>query len=277
VIDSKRGPDMKVDRFFARHPVFTGEEFAAFRVAQGTNVARSAEALLAYHVKAGNLLRPRRGLYAVVPPGMSPDTAPVDPYLLATKTTDDAVLAYHTALEVHGAAYSPHERVLFATRHAIRPWSFRSVRFRPVRVPCALLQNDAVDTQVTTVDRAGLDAKVTTLERTLVDVLDRPDLGGGWEEIWRSLEAVSFFDLEAVVDYALLLSNATTIAKVGFFLEQHRTTLAVEETHLRPLRARAPRQPHYVARNDSRDNVLLRDWNLIVPADIVARTWQEVI
>lgn len=268
---------MKVDRFFARHPVFTGEQFAAFQAAQGSGGPRAAEALLAYHVKAGNLLRARRGLYAVVPSGMSPDMAPVDPCLLATKTTDDAVLAYHTALEVHGAAYSPNERVLFVTRHAIRPWSFRSVRFRPVRVPRALLEKDAADTQVTTVDRAGLDAKVTTLERTLVDLLDRPDLAGGWEEIWRSLEAVSFFDLGAVVDYALLLGNSTTIAKVGFFLEQHREPLAVDDAHLRPLRARAPRQPHYLDRKDAGENFLLHDWNLIVPAGIVARTWQEVI
>ena len=267
---------MKADLFFSRHPVFTGEQFAAFQAAQGSGGPRAAEALLAYHVKAGNLLRPRRGLYAVVPPGMSPDAAPVDPYLLATRSTDDAALAYHTALEVHGVAYSTHERVLFVTHHASRPWSFRSVEYRPVRVPRALLENDAFDTQVTTVDRAGLDAKVTTLERTLVDVLDRPDLGGGWEEIWRSLEAVSFFGLDAVVEYALLLGNATTAAKVGFFLEQHREALSVDEVHLQALRAYAPRHPHYVDRNGDGDNTFLRGWNLVVPTALVTRSWQEV-
>ena len=32
----------------------------------------------------------------------------VDPYLVAAKMTEDAVLAYHTALEFHGRAYSVH-------------------------------------------------------------------------------------------------------------------------------------------------------------------------
>ncbi|OGA43455.1 MAG: hypothetical protein A3G24_12650 [Betaproteobacteria bacterium RIFCSPLOWO2_12_FULL_62_13] len=64
--------------------------------------------------------------------------------------------------------------------------------------------------------------RATTLERTLVDVFARPDLAGGWEEIWRSLETVEFFDLDVVVQYVLLLENATTAAKVGFFLEQHQ-------------------------------------------------------
>ena len=65
-------------------------------------------------------------------------------------------------------------------------------------------------------DRSGLDVAVTGLERTLVDLFDRPDLGGGVEEVWRSLATVEFFDLEAVIEYATLLGNATTVAKVGF-------------------------------------------------------------
>lgn len=86
-------------------------------------------------------------------------------------------------------------------------------------------------------DRAGLSVRVTSLEHTLVDVLDRPDPGGGWEEIWRSLEMVEFFDLDVVIEYTLLLENATTAAKVGFFLEQHKEALMVEVSHLESLRA----------------------------------------
>ena len=92
--------------------------------------------------------------------------------------------------------------------------------------------------------------RVTNLERTLVDVLDRPGLSGSWEEIWRSLESVEFFDLDKVVEYALLLGNATTAAKVGFFLEQHRETLMVEDRHLKELQVPA-RQPH--CRTDQTD------------------------
>jgi hypothetical protein len=79
----------------------------------------------------------------------------------------------------------------------------------------------------------------------LVDVLECPDLSGSWEEIWRSLESVEFFDLDEVVEYALLLGNATTVAKVGFFLDQHRETLMVEDRYLNLLHDMRPRQPHY--------------------------------
>jgi predicted transcriptional regulator of viral defense system len=50
---------------------------------------------------------------------------------------------------------------------------------------------------------SGASAAGTTFERTLVDVLDAPDFGGGWEEVWRSLEMVEYFDLAAVVEHTL--------------------------------------------------------------------------
>jgi predicted transcriptional regulator of viral defense system len=191
--------------------------------------------------------------------------------------TDDAVLAYHTALEFHGKAYSVHERFLYLSEHAQRSIIFRGRVIRGVLVPKSVRQSERPFLGVADSERGGLRLRVTTLERTLVDILDRPDLGGGWEEIWRSLESIEFFDLDAVVDYALLLNIATTTAKVGFYLEQHKETLMVEERHLQRLRARRPQKPHYMVRGQRASGRLDAEWNLIVPHEIRERTWQEVI
>ncbi len=126
-------------------------------------------------------------------------------------------------------------------------------------------------------DRSGMEVRVTSLERTLVDLLNRPDLSGGWEEIWRSLESVEFFDLDKVVEYALLLGNATTAAKIGFFLEQHREPLMVEEKHLESLHGLRPRQPHYLDRDKRKSGRLVSGWNLVVPREVFERTWAEVL
>jgi len=118
---------------------------------------------------------------------------------------------------------------------------------------------------------------VTNLERTLVDVLNRPDLSGSWEEIWRSLESVEYFDLDKVVEYVLLLGNATTAAKVGFFLDQHRGALMVEDNHLKPLRDFRPRRPHYLERSKRKAGRLVAAWNLVVPENVLHRSWGEVL
>ncbi len=73
----------------------------------------------------------------------------------------------------------------------------------------------------------------------------------------------------------LALGSAITTARVGYFLEQDRSELMVEERHLAPLRAHAPRQPRYFdARRSS--GTLVPGWNLIVPDDVLGRTWAEV-
>ena len=267
---------MESERFFARNPIFTRAEFGASRGADGSWGERTPDLLLAHHVRAGHLVRVRRGLYAVVPTGMDPELAPVDGYLVASKLADDTVLAYHTALELHGVAHSVSERLLFLTKRKVRPFTFRSLEFRAVSVPTALRGDGADAVGVAVVDRSGLDVRATTLERTLVDVLDRPGLGGGWEEVWRSLEAVSFFNLTQIVDHALRLDNATTVAKVGFFLEQHQDALSVSEEHLRPLRSHAPAGPHYAKRGGREPTVFLPGWNLVMPESVVHRAWEEV-
>lgn len=263
---------MKSQDFFNSHPVFTYEEFAA---AVESRSKRTRDALLTYYKKNKRLLRVRRGLFAAVPSGMSPETCPVDPYLIAAKLTKDAVLAYHTALELHGKAYSVRENLTYLTGQQSRPLKFRGHIFKAVSVPKGLKKKHHENFGVITVDRAGMDIRVTGLERTLVDVLDRPDLSGEWEEIWRSLESIEFFDLDRVVEYTLLLGNATTAAKVGFYLEQHRESLMVDDVHLDKIRRITPRMPHYMVRNE-RNGRLLKTWNLVVPVQILERSWEEI-
>jgi hypothetical protein len=114
-------------------------------------------------------------------------------------------------------------------------------------------------------------------QHAVFTVLDRPDLTGSWEEIWRSLESVEFFDLDQVVEYAMLLENATTAAKVGYFLAQHGETLMVEDAHLAPLRKVRPRQPHYLIRGKRQNCRWVKEWNLMVPPEVLNRSWGEVL
>ncbi|MCY4379344.1 MAG: transcriptional regulator [Candidatus Dadabacteria bacterium] len=268
---------IKHEAFFRKHSIFTGEDLAAHLASRGNVGERGQEALLAYYTKTGRIIRVRGGLYAVVPPGSDPASYPVDPFLIASRLTKDAVMSHHTALEFHGRAYSAWRNLVYLSSRPVRLFIFRSSVFRGVKFPEALIRSATERFDVLTRERSGLILSVTSLERTLVDVLDRPDLSGGWEEIWRSLESVEFFDLDKVVEYALLLGNATTIAKTGFFLDQHREVFSVEEYHLKTLRNHKPRQPHYLDRSKRKNGCLVADWNLVVPRDILERSWGEVL
>lgn len=264
---------MKLNTFFLRHPVFTVAEIDDFLGGSNTG---TRNALLAYHRKTGKILPVRRGLYAVVPPGASPETAPLDPYLLASRMASDAVLSYHTALEVHGRAYSVYNRFTYLSGKPAKPVRFREYEFQCVLVPKSLRDKGKASFGVMEIERQDLTVHVTDLERTFVDALDRPDLCGGWEEVWRSLESVEYLKPDEVVKYTALLGKSTTAAKVGYFLEQHREAMAVTEKYLARLRRLAPRQPHYLDRSRRKGGMLVKEWNLIVPEAVMKRAWAEV-
>lgn len=266
---------MGLKSFFANRPVFTSSEFNEYLDKREKRNVSTRDSLLAYHVKKGRLLRVKRGLYVVIPEGMYSENFPVDPYLLASKMADDAILAYHTALDIHAKSYSIYNQFQFLTEHAVRIVSFRNYTFKAVRPPKPLLDKEKVEFGVRLMERGGLEIKVTGLERTLVDLLDKPDLGGGWEEVWRSLESVEFYDVDEVVDYALLLKKATVAAKVGFFLEKNKERLFVAKNQLQMLKKKVPKQPHYMDKKHK--GRLSKQWNLIVPESILEKSWGEVL
>ena len=268
---------MKLNEFLSRHAVFTVDELDRVLSARGSGKPNTRKSLLTYYRSRGRILPIRRGLYATVPLGGDPASSPVDPYLVAAKMSVDAVLAYHTALEFHGKAYSVYTRVQYLSARKSLPLQFRSHEFTRVPVPHLLLEKGQELFGVVSHKRSGVELRVTNLERTFVDVLDRPDLTGSWEEIWRSLESIEFFDLDQVVEYVLLLENATTAAKVGFFLEQHKETLMVDDAHLHLLRSLRPRNPHYFVRGKRKDCQWVKDWNLMIPVEIMDRSWGEVL
>ena len=268
---------MKMNEFLLQHAVFTLEELDRFLAAQGSDNPNTRKSLLTYYRKQGRIIPVRRGLYATVPPGGDPESSPVDPYLVAAKITPDAVLAYHTAMAFHGKAYALHSRYRYISANKSLPLKFQSHEFLRAPVPHSLEARGGEMFGVTIRKRSGVEIRVTNLERTFVDVLDRPDLTGGWEEIWRSLESIEFFDVDQVLGYVLLLENATTAAKVGFFLEQHKESLMVEDSHLAPLRSLRPRNPHYFVRGKRKGCRWVKDWNLMIPTEILDRSWGEVL
>lgn len=270
---AQSGKSLRPRDFFASHPVFTHAEFVAAHTAGGRS-PHTSNSLLASQVARGRLLRVKRGVYATVPVGVkSLDFSP-DPYLVATRVRDDAVIAYHAALAFHGKTYSAWRQVQYLTAARTRAFSFRGVEFVGVQAPLATRDLPEFGGGVLARPHAGGQVCVASLERCLVDLLHSPDHGGGWEEIWRSLEMVEFFDLDVVVELTILLRSALTAGRVGFFLEQHREEWMVEGTHLEALSKHAPAQPRYLDQRRKSGKLLSR-WNLVVPEYVLHRQWEE--
>jgi len=249
---------MQPDRFLTSHRVFTRAELLA---ALGGRSAATINRTLARWRQQGRIEPVKRGLFVRLGPGEAlPDYA-----ALAARMAPDAAAAYHTALEVHGSAQSLFERFHFVTWTGVKAVTYHGRDLVPVR-PRAPLAPDGGEGWIETVERDGLELRVTSLERTAVDVLDRPDLAGGVEEVWRSLAGLPAIDPVALLDYVLALKSARVAARVGFFLESRRDELAVPAYTLAALQDLLPRHPVHMER--ALGGRLNRRWRVIVPAEL---------
>jgi predicted transcriptional regulator of viral defense system len=198
----------------------------------------------------------------------------VDFLLVASRCAPDAVLSHASALEAHGYARTVYERVVFLTESKVKRFTFRRRPFTPVSPPAELRRRRQSFMLVGEVERQGLNCRVTSLERTAAEVLDRPDLAGGMEEAWGALAAVPLLDLGTLMAYVRLRGQATLAAKVGLFLEHYRKHFAVRDETLAELRSMRPRQPQYLER--AAGGKLAAGWNLIVPAGLVDGDWEAM-
>ena len=252
------------EQFLATHPVFTRDEFVR-------RLPGRAPATISSHLKRwqrqGRVRQVKRGLYVRLGPNDM-----VDYVTLAARMAPDAALAYHTALEVHGLAQSYFETLYFLTWTKTKPLRFGGRRFTPVRPPVGLEAHGRPSAWTEDVERRGVVLRVTTLERTLADVLARPELSGGLEEAWRSCSAIQGLDLGELESYVRAVASRVLAAKVGLFLDRHREVLAVSNAQLERLRALGPESTVYMERG--KPGKVVREWNLVAPAQLLAGAWE---
>lgn len=262
--------------FFAEHTIFTSDEFKAYLHSKGTTNSHTQAASLNYHLKQGHIVRIKRGLFASVSPLFEPVTMPIDPFVLAAKLAPDAILSHHTALELHGVAYSSYHVFTFLTQVGLKSFEFRGHTFKVIKPPKLLRAEEQEKVACEQQKRQGIVLTLTSLERTFVDVIDKPNLAGGWEEILLSFEMIAVMDIELLLQYTLLLNKVSLTSKVGYFLEYYQKIWGVSETQLKRLEQQASKSKIYLERTVRESGKLISRWNLVVPNAIIERIWDEL-
>ncbi len=242
----------KPTEFFEEHPIFRTDQFLERYVKAG-HTAATGQVLLSYHVRKGNLRRVRQGIYTT-----SPDA--VDPWLIAAAVSPDGFLAYEGALSFHGLA-GLHHSIPVIAEDRFSKFSYQDVVYARVQ-PTELKERDVLRMQ-----RSGQRLRVTSVTRSLVDVLDRTDLSPEPIELWNAFETTrKEVDPAEAVDFALKLGRAATCARLGFFLE----AFGAPQVQLRRLEAKSPPGSTYLQRK-----MIIpvewgysRRWKLIAPRDM---------
>lgn len=236
-------------------------------------------------IDSGRAERVRRGLYIIGVPssqglrfptaqGLRAETP--DKMLIGSKVSEEGFLGFHSALEVHGASQTMGWRIVYVCvprSRRFQGFSFRGVEFRPVGVR-------ETREGVVREKHHGQTIRVTSPERTFVDCLDRPALGGGWEEIMKSISELRLRDPDLLLQTTLSRQKQMLIRKVGFVLEtlgrESPFLTGVGEETLEELERHVKGPPQYLFKNRAlRERLgsveLNGQWRLFVPRDFWAQ------
>jgi predicted transcriptional regulator of viral defense system len=199
-------------RKLARGRVFTTKELAETLHQSHPRAAKTAFDLR----KRGLLTGVQRGVYASVPLDADPKRFQPDPFLSARAALGPAyAFSHHSALVLHGAEQTV-RKSLHVSAPSARPRSRRVGRLL-VHVHRSLPNTWGSATMI--VRRGGSALRVTTPERTLVDLAALPNSEQDYEE-----ELSAFRSLMPKVDPRRLLrevrrtQNISTKARVGHLL-----------------------------------------------------------
>jgi predicted transcriptional regulator of viral defense system len=236
---------------------------------------------LAYHVRQGTLISIKRYVYAVVPRGCSVEDAPysVDPFLLASQLASDAVISYHSALAFYGYLHSLRFEFIYSTGQSknYTTLNFGNNIYKSTQFPKNLREKNKELIGVKKELRGGQELKITSPERTFVDILDRPKvLGYDWEEIARSLDKTYIGNLGFLVDYLILLGSKLTASRVGYFLERRGAESSVSEDVLGKIESLSSKSLVHLDPCHKKGNVFSKRWNLLVPDSLFNSKWEEI-
>lgn len=188
-------------------------------------------------------------------------TTPLNRYRVPDALREDAILALHSALELHGVANQVFQTVYYFSARARKDVVFDQVTYRRVAPPRALASPSR---RLFQTELGADNVLVTERERSLVDCLLFLDYSGGAEELDKCLAMFPSFNFDATLDYLKLLRRPWLYSRLGFLLDRHADKLFFRDKERdRFLRKLSPGVV-YLA-NKRPGNHWVPTWKLMVP------------
>ncbi len=192
------------DYNFMKMPIFTLDD-----VKKEIKSESNLFATLKRMERDGSIFKLKSGLYSLVNP-VTEDLF-VNKFEIATAIHDDCYCAFHTALEYYGLVSRKYLLVQTISSH---------------RQPAMTIQDYKYVTYVNKYDDGVEEHKdvskirVTNIERTILDCLDRPDLCSGLDEIYDAMGSIWSMDESKLLKYLNAYDKKILYKKAGYLFSQ---------------------------------------------------------
>ena len=171
-----------------------------------------------------------------------------------------AYISYHAALEYQGIAHQ-----LFYSLYVSSEGRFNNFEFDGINyIYCESKIKPGVYTP-------NLDSlvKVTDIEQTVVDCIDRIDRAGGLEELIHSISLITYFNEEKLKLYTDRCAKAFLYQKTGFILSYFQQQTKISDNFILHCKKNIGKGVRYLTTREE-SPIFFKEWNLCAPENILS-------
>jgi predicted transcriptional regulator of viral defense system len=208
--------------------------------------------------KKGALDKVKSNLYVRIPAHLVHDKGKYveDPIFVGKYLVEPYFFSYYTALFLHGFSqqYTP-RYYLSTTKHVlevnyhgniIQPVILRKKRFFGFEK--IKYRNEEVF--------------VSDLERTIIDVVDRPEYAGGYEEVLRCLLDLEKINWNRLFEYIKKMGEGILFNRIGFIFDLLKNSIKTPESFLKKVHDNLSNNIYYFEKN--RKGNFNKKWRIVV-------------
>jgi predicted transcriptional regulator of viral defense system len=206
----------------------------------------------------GALDKVKSNLYIRIPAHIVHDKGKYveDPILVGKHLMKPYFFSYYTALYLHGLSLQPSYQYYLSTTKHIQNVDYHGNVFHSV------ILTEKRFFGFKEIKYGEESVMASDLERTIVDVINRPEYSGGYEEIFRSFQDLEDIDWNRLLEYLDKMREKILINRIGYAFDLLREFITPPEWLLLELKNRLSDNIYYFEKN--RKGSYVKKWKIIV-------------
>lgn len=213
----------------------------------------------------------KRNIIAKVRQNVYLPTNPIDGFIdenkyeIGCNSVSGAYISYHSAMEYYGLQNQVFHRIYLSAPKRFRPFEFEYVEY--MYAPDKFQEGIVLS-------GVRRNIRVTDMERTIIDCIDRLDLAGGVEELIYNLELIGAVDENKLLRYLSLHDKHILYQKAGFILSTFKEQMGLDGKFLETCAANIGKSVRYLT-DKYESRIYIPEWKLYIPEYIFYLTKQD--
>jgi len=227
-------------------------------VVASTKDENVAKEILRRYKKQGWISQVRRDLYVAT--DLANKASLATKFEIASQITPSSFLAYHAALEYYGLAHQVFYELYVSSMETFNDFDYEGITYTFCQSKSKVgVVNPVTDSLI----------KVTDLERTVLDCINRIDLSGGLEELVQSFAIITYINESKLLDYLHHFNKQALYQKAGFILGYFQKEMKLSDAFFETCKSKIGKSTRYLTDRQESDTYF-KEWKLCAPENILS-------